>query len=306
MSNDGFDFRKKLNLAALNIDEESFKLGMDLEGKARTFLTEKFIDKGNEVKFGKKFIQAISGNGQELLKMDSINSSSLCSLLFFYNVGEEEGHQLTINGITYTESFFEYKNKVYSGRAPSNMDVVLTNKDDDILFIECKFSEYLKHDKPEISETYFTNDKSSKVMEALLENHILIKDNDKKYAAKHKKGGDDIYATGIKQIVSHYVGINHFIEKEYVSNQGVERNKLQKLKNPKVRFIEVLFDLGEEKELPNYREAVNTLIHIIEVADEKKKKKAKFLPSTTYQDLLAANPSYKLDQKVSEFYRYRR
>ena len=135
----------KLGLKELSIDENNFRdkaktslsLGMNLEDKAETFLCYKFIDKENQNHFKKQFKQAISGDGNELLKMDAVKSSSLCALLFFYNVGKDKEHQLIINGITYTKSFFEYKNKVY--QKPSNMDVVLTNDDGDVLFIECKF-----------------------------------------------------------------------------------------------------------------------------------------------------------------------
>lgn len=291
----------KLGLEELKIDPTKFRdkaktsisLGMCLEENACAFLCEKFINKENHHYFREQFMQAISGDGNELLKMDAVKSSSLCSLLFFYNLSSDENHKLTINDITYTKSYFEYKNKVY--RNPSNMDVVLTNDSGDILFIECKFTEYFNADKAEISSSYFNKNESKKVMEKLLEKNILKALGNNKYSASFN--GNPIYATGLKQIVAHYVGVNNFRSKKfYKGNYEDDRDKLPGIINPKVRFMEVLFDFGEG--LKDYKEASDYLIEkIIDIPDVYKK-------PMTYQEILMGNPKYILDNKVKVFYKY--
>lgn len=295
------DVYSKLGLDELGIDKTKFRdkdkqsisLGMRLEDNAVSFLQTKFIDKENHEYFKSQFAQAISGDGNELIKMDAAKSSSLCSLLFFYNVQDKPGHQLTINGITYTKSYFEYKNNVY--RNPSNMDVVLTNNNGDILFVECKFSEYLEHDKPYISSTYFTNSKSSRLMNEMLDKKILNEcKKDHYYALFDKK---PIYTTGLKQIVAHYVGVNNFIKKNYCSGEyGDDRDSIKEIKDQKVRFIEVVFDLGDE--LSAYRKASDILIKDIINNPEV------FFTTKTYQEILEDNPDYKLDKNVKTYYKY--
>ena len=294
------DIYSKLGLEELGIDKNNFRdkartsisLGMNLEGNAAKFLCDRFIEEENREYFVKQFQQAISGDGNELLKMDAVKSSSLCSLLFFYNLNKSKEHQLEINGVKYTKSFFEYKNKVY--RNPSNMDVVLTNDEGDILFVECKFSEYLEADKPEISSSYFTNEESKDVMNSLLNERMLIKRGEKRYSAVFNS--KPVYATGLKQIVAHYIGINHFIARElYENNYGDDRDMIKHISNPRVRFIEVLFDFGEG--LKDYRKASDYLINEII------KKPDIYKPSITYQEILNQNKDYKLDKNVLKFYK---
>lgn len=295
------DLYSHLALKELGIDENKFTgknkksiaLGMNLEEHACAFLQDKFIEKQNYRIFAEKFAQAISGDGNELLKMNAVKSSSLCSLLFFYNVNNDKEHSLTIYGKTYTKSYFEYKNKVYKN--PSNMDVVLTNDEGDILFIECKFSEYLEHDKPEISSTYFTNEQSKHIMSKLIESGMLKEIGKNKYEARYEN--NPIYATGLKQIVAHYIGVNYFKNKQYYKcDYYDDRNNIQTINNQKVRFVEVLFDLG--KELVDYRNASDYLINNIINGQET------FLSSITYQEILRQNKDYKLDENVKTFYKY--
>ncbi len=44
--------------------------------------------------FKKKFAMAVSGSGQELLKIGTLHSSSLCALLHFYNVTGDKDYYL--------------------------------------------------------------------------------------------------------------------------------------------------------------------------------------------------------------------
>lgn len=99
------------------------------EDGCRDVLADLFDIKEKEV-FRSKFKQSISGSGQELKHIGTIHSSSLCALLFFYNVTEDNPYIMEIDGEEYvfTYSCFEYQNTVIKGRNPSNMDVVLVGK----------------------------------------------------------------------------------------------------------------------------------------------------------------------------------
>ena len=98
------------------------------------------------------FKQAVSGSGNELLKIDSMKSSSLLAFLFFQNVNKEL--KIKIKDEYYSIVKFEFKNKVFNG--PSNIDVVLENEKS-ILFVECKFTEYLTPSTVDIRKPYQGN-----------------------------------------------------------------------------------------------------------------------------------------------------
>ena len=296
---------EKLDLEKLGIDKTKFRdkakksisLGMNLSDNAVAFLQNKFIDKCNWDYFCKQFNQAISGDGNELMKMDAAKSSSLCSLLFFYNVKDEDGHRLKIGDTVYTKSYFEYKNKVFGN--PSNMDVVLVGKNEEkkdaILFIECKFSEYLEHDKAYISSKYFNDPNALRIIEKMISEEILSQEKNNKFSAYYN--GEAIYATGLKQIVSHYVGISNFKNKNFYSEKyNDDRDNIKNISSPIISFMEVLFDLGDD--MKNYREASDFLIKNI-IGEPKT-----FLASKTYQEILAENPSFKIDSKIKTYYKY--
>jgi len=106
-----------------------------------------------------KYQEAIGGSGDEATKNKILHSSSLCAFLFFSGIDEE--HPLTIDGISYTEVYFEYKNQVISPHyGPSNIDVLLVHRDEQnhsncLLFLESKFSEYyLETGQAEVSPAY--------------------------------------------------------------------------------------------------------------------------------------------------------
>ena len=85
---------------------------------------------------------ACGGSGQEERRITTLHSSSLCALLFFYNV--TDNHPLTIKGVgTFKESVFEFRSPVRDEEHPSCMDVVLIGEDEEhkplVLFLESKF-----------------------------------------------------------------------------------------------------------------------------------------------------------------------
>ncbi len=233
--------------------------------------------------FIEKYNQAASGlEGQ---RITTLHSSSLCCLLFFYNVGNGNGKSLIIkdietkNGkrtIEFTNSYFEFKNPVFDH--PSNIDVVLTGnviegtdkKKDVVLFLESKFAEYYLN----VGRTYYISTKyldseeseSGKVYlgeSGLLEKLKLKKNEGEATPPKGRETekGENVkydklifkesfYIEGIKQMVSHYLGIRNLIKNcknQYGNPEDVYN--IIKNKNPIILLGEILFDF--EKRMPD-------------------------------------------------------
>lgn len=185
--------------------------------------------------FRQKFSQSIGGSGQELKRIATVHSSSLCALLFFYNVTEENPYTMEIEGEEYifTYSCFEYQNKVIEGRNPSNMDVVLvgTHKDTGmpvVFFVESKFSEYYERtgNQLKIAVEYLSNKYSEPIYKSNCMGdmglHIVERPDDTEFLLT----SDEIcYLEGIKQMISHYVGVRNFcdapVEKDKVIAKAV-------------------------------------------------------------------------------------
>ena len=186
--------------------------------KCRETLMKIFEIKDKEL-FDEKFGLSISGSGQELKRIATIHSSSLCTLLFFYSVSEEHPLELNIGGIDYVfhYSHFEYQNIVIEGRQPSNMDVVLVGIEKNscekvVFFLESKFSEY--YDRPgkkmEIAKEYLQDTcpigqriyRSEWFKDVIsgLDEHA----DDSKFVIYFDKS---CYLEGIKQMISHYIGV---------------------------------------------------------------------------------------------------
>ena len=197
----------------------------------------KYVDKGldlacifglNPKVFAYKYQQAISGDGQEARRIRTLHSSSLLCLLCFYGVSEERPLRLNLEGrqITFTSSQFEVKNPVGTDETGkehhSNMDVVLTGKDaqtgkEVILFLESKFSEYLTWGK----YSGISNQVYQKTYDQLFNAGVLERMGLKYEECPDKPGYSDLasvkgktlhYAGGIKQMVSHYLGVKNAAE----------------------------------------------------------------------------------------------
>lgn len=194
----------------------------------------KFVDKGQDLAcifglnpnvFADKYLQATSGLGQEARRIRTLHSSSLLCLLCFYGVSEERPLRLNLEGrqTTFTSSQFEVKNPVgtdETGREhESNMDVVLCGKDAQtgkkvILFLESKFSEYLTWGKYSGISNYVYQ----KIYAQLEENGVLERMGLRYEECPDKSGYSDLasvkgntlhYAGGIKQMVSHFLGVKN-------------------------------------------------------------------------------------------------
>lgn len=83
-------------------------------------------------------------HGFEKRRITQLNSSSLLALLCFWNVSEN--NPILINGIEYTEVYFEVENKVFDHDSSVDM-LLVSQKESTWLYLESKFTEPLNPTK---------------------------------------------------------------------------------------------------------------------------------------------------------------
>lgn len=264
--------------------------------------------------FFTKMKEAVTGSGHPEKDLNNLKSSALCALLFFYSVSDK--NPLIIDEILYNKSFFEVKNKAINYNAPSNMDVVLMGKNKDnqnvILFLECKFSEYITNSIQYVPSKYGDNSLSKKIYEYL--NVKDFRNQDGEFPFKQ-----NAYSQGIKQVISHLVGIDNFANdgdnRRHYYDYYDEKNINDERKNlyeeyrtyNRVFFKEVLFELdGFNVRLEEYKNWWRKHKKAVEEMTQNKIINFEFKELTTYQDILKENADYRnnLSQKIKEFYNY--
>lgn len=247
----------------------------------------------NEPLFRSKYEEAVSGNGCEGRRILTLHSSSLCALLHFYNpegllIPLEAGKtgQVTLHVLG---SAFEYKNKVFD--LPSNVDVVLygyieETKENCLLFLESKYSEYFRKSKVKFSGKYGSdyNDffKSLSYLKCLkYEDGLTINAED----------GQSHYYDGIKQMASHLIGIKNFMNGIMDPSQDLTKipSLYQDKENTRVYFGEIAYE-HDGAAFSQWRKDYNRLAYVYnnnhesEITSERKcPKMADCL--LTYQDL---------------------
>ena len=231
--------------------------------------------------FVEKFNMSCSGTGDEIKKITTLHSSSLCALLFFFNVSDNK--KLVFEGLEnyeFTQSYFEFKNKVIG--YPSNIDVVLLGKNiytqaNVIFFLESKFSEYITGinnpgTKYEIGKSYFKEDCFSQpIYNSLSEDVILKNESDKYYIYSDAPK----YLEGLKQMVSHYYGIRNFMKGDFYTKDNECLTSIQNHNAKEFLLGEILFDnFGEELRkdyLLPYKDDYENLAKIINAQCQKEK-----------------------------------
>ena len=272
--------------------------------------------------FDEKFQMAISGDGQEVKRISTLHSSSLAALLLLYSVKNDKTLNCTLNYKKYifNDCFFEVKTNV-TGSHFSNMDIVLVGKDSDdkdvIFFLESKFSEYLN--------TGICNNISIDAYKQKYDNVGLLNQNaiqglffevNTNENCLQIKSETPQYCAGIKQMISHYLGVTNFIDKGAEALDPKQRqmsiykepfdrlNELLK-KGAQIILGEVLFAFDDivdkmdnkgETKRSKYTKIYKELAKIL----NDKTSKLYILPEVlTYQELLK---DFKLDNKVRAFY----
>lgn len=287
----------------------------------------------NKSQFLSKYAQAISGDGKEDCKISNLRSSSLLSLLFFYNVTKENPLILQLNDeiCTFEYSLFEFKNKVI--RKPSNMDVVLLGKSGKkkvILFLESKFGEYY-FDVTNLEVPYFVPYSYYKQYQSLyesIERELDVK-SDFQEKRRNKSKVFELYPIknahyigGIKQMISHYIGVQNFAKGDFVTTSNSrldsiltylgspfsEQKILDELKdNAEIYLAEIVFDKGiKNLELgkgnnyfSDYEELHNKLSKIL-VNDNKNPKVHIVQNLLKYSDYDKWN--HKIEDKIKQYY----
>jgi len=183
---------------------------------------------------------------------------------------KEKPITLNIDGTStvFDYSTFEFKNPVIG--YPSNMDIVLLSKDRRVvLFLESKFSEYYMSASKSssfISKRYMTDPFSGPIYAQLIGTEVgchseimTYTDNNGKEKTRdgftlYMKDGSDNYLDGIKQMISHYVGIRRRLrgtakdvlkaDTESPQNREISEEVLSALKrsDSKIYLGEILFD----------------------------------------------------------------
>ena len=286
----------------------------------------------------------ISGEGNEKEKIDSVYSSSLQSFLFFQTIGQNQNDIKTSIKIlfdsntteTFDEVHFEYKNKVIG--SPSSIDVVLVNRvKKSICFIESKLLEIVrdsidKNNKKisdsaykEVGISYFLDKGNGFYKLNLMPedwvamgigkdiNRYLKKVRGKGYGnqeVRQLKGNTFVYPYGIKQVLSHLIGIVNFYSKidedHYYKNDYDPIHNHEDFEN--IYFLELYNDLpgftdfGKESEtkLNNFKSHFNKVKEIV----TNRNKDSLLFPRIfikSYQDLYKNNKSL-INDKIKDYY----
>ena len=350
---DGTEFSSKLFISKKNWTGKESKDSFFINAPITTFLMSKLVsamavdlanafDINDELKralFMGKMEQACSGSGEEVYKISTMHSSSLCSLLFFYGVSPENKLEIELSigeekkSYLFTKSVFEFQNKVMKRGAPSNMDIVLlgSEKCDTskkvILFLESKFSEYYVDVSKalEISSSYLKNAYGKEIYEK------LVKESNGKYSKVNGKDpkkhfkltvAEEEYLSGIKQMISHYIGVRNLITDVLTEKRKVyDDNEVKELVNTNAEVLlgTILFDKlfedsnDREKYYDGYKVNYEYLAKILNEVS-KTSDKGKNLERTqqltvlekplTYAGVFLSEEGkqFELDEKVKKYY----
>lgn len=300
-----------------------------------------FCNKGNKLEileyifgidnhdlFAEKYEMAVSGSGDEEKKITTLHSSSLCALLHFYNVTEEnpliidelETNTYKWKEVKFTKSLFEFKTPVINN--PSNMDIVLIGTSEGkevILFLESKFSEYYLYSSTVlhgISNSYRSDQYTHRIYQDEILNNMGIRISENKDNTFSLQTDDSVYLGGIKQMISHYYGLRNFIDGNSVKEPkqaDVEvdiRSKIQSGATVilgEIVFDEIIGDLELRphlKCLQSYSDMYTELAKVIGKELELEGiDTLEILKKELGYSLFKSN-SHKIEANIKKFYRY--
>ncbi len=285
--------------------DNSFSFVIDEHGKCNTLCKIFGIEK--KELFREKYGQVVNGDGNEEKRINVLHSSSLAALLFFYGIDESHPLKLEIEGINYTfsNSYFEVKTVVEQSHV-SNIDVVLegTNAEGEsaVFFLECKFSEYLR------SGSY--TGISAKVYKQTYTDLGLFEPSTIEPITAEEKNGElklsaskpYHYCAGIKQMISHYIGVKNYAE---YGDDALPQGSILRGKSPDIILLgEILFKFDEKVDSKGrygiYAEDYKKLAKTINERNQVKKLRM-LKDILCYQEI----ENRCLDVRVKRFYQYR-
>ncbi|MDO5394938.1 MAG: hypothetical protein Q4F07_03110 [Bacteroidales bacterium] len=315
--------------ANLNFDEIKSKSGSLLLFNELTFselFCGRFGIQEEREAFNEAFTIATGGVGNEITNVNSVISSALLPLLFFYRlfytVKQPVSLRININGIehNFVRAFFEVRNKVV-GR-PSCVDVVLQDKDGNLLFLESKLTEFLDDysDKPKTyGASYLSLYQNASIKNALENAGIGVDRQDKVLLLTPR---NTMYLEGIKQSISHLIGLvkgPQIVDDEFYPSAYC-REYIEAFENaPNKYYATILFDptkqIGNSPEFESYCKLYCSIVGnevfrngivpaIREWAKlEKGGENIIIIPQPlTYQEITSANPDYPLPESIKKYY----
>lgn len=286
---------------------KSFCIGYEKDDKRDELFTIFGINSICKPQWDSLYEMAVRGDGQEWRRIDTLHSSSLLALLFFCGISEY--NPLTIHDVKYTQCFFEVRNKVYD--KASNIDVVLYSPlENKLLYLESKFSEYIHHGKAFVSVKYLhiyrelikhfnTIDIVENITKTISDKKNNRKERVPGFEIIMRDGRNNLYLQGIKQMISHVIGIASGPADDNIDEFKQIFNKKEK---PVKEFTSILFDVGKD-ELNNYRKLYTEAVEKI-TAHSLYGYTIDFelTPAISYQELISENPNYILPKHFKTFY----
>lgn len=252
----------------------------------------------NNSSFDEKFCKVIKGAGQEWRTINVFHSSSLLCLLCFYNVSEQNPLDITIDGkvCRFTASEFEVQNKIgKNGQGKpyySHIDVKLSGVCEGksvALYLESKFSEYVnQRGKQKFTFTKEYDSIYSKLSGKIDDLKIDINKNETISLSPADKNRPAQYWQGIKQMVSHYLGMKNCTDTSDIIYLG-----------------EILYDFSPYIYMPldylsDYKKMHKQLVTALEEIETEPQRFTIIKNILTYQDVFQ---NYELDKQVRELYK---
>lgn len=157
--------------------------------------------------------EAVKGQGHEEMRITTMHSSALLSLLFFHSVSDKNPLRIKVANqkLNFTRVVFEKENACIALHRPSSIDVMLVDdKSKTVLFLESKFSEFLRSGKKKLSREYlldYGDMWSSDIMPESLE---IIKEGEEVTIQEKEASRCTHYCEGIKQMICHFIGSVNF------------------------------------------------------------------------------------------------
>lgn len=256
-----------------------------------------------------RFLQAVTGAGNEWMEINQLNSSALLSFLCFHAVGID-GRTIKIDGTTYNKVKFEFKSPLNGSSSPSWMDVVFLNENSKkALFLESKFTEYTKQTTRPLKISSYYNLRYEKVFGNT--NIDLGDDSHTHFEDNSWKADSPVYLEGVKQMICHFLGIIDQIVMPVKNDKGKYKDDSwgELTDYEEIVLGEIVYDFKNEAST-SYKDTYKALSSFLNNCVEKhekhcglKKKIIVLKDLLTYQEVFEANANAcLLKNSVGEFY----
>jgi hypothetical protein len=316
--NEMTDHKKKViySFLAEGLDKDACKVEKTLWKNKRSsnsfsFKSDDDIFNYFEIDKNKDFETVTNGEGNEKEKIRALHSSALASFLLFSKIRDD--NKLTIDGIAYNKVYFEVESEVIDH--PSSIDVLLCSEKNDLLYLECKFSEYYLYAGAckDISSKYLESKEISselysrmvKMSKAHLE---IVEDNDNTFSLEGKCGLKHYYCEGIKQMISHIVGVSKGFTTKTLKKYPELLDAYKNARSKKIGTVLFKFNVPNIKPyFCDYSELYKQLASVATGLDTLHSKKIGAIQEVlTYQGILldSDNERYltNLSERIKRFY----